>query len=108
MEAAEYSDQAKGTGGGVSKLALFRIEDTLVLNPPLPEQQKIAAILTSVDEVIEKTQAQIDNFKDLKTAMMQELLTRGVGVDGKPHIAFKDPLVGRIPISREVVSIVTT
>lgn len=70
--------------------------------PPLPEQQKIAAILTSVDEVIEKTQAQIDKLKDLKTAMMQELLTRGVGVDGKPHTEFKDSPVGRIPKGWEV------
>jgi type I restriction enzyme S subunit len=61
--------------------------------PPLPEQQKIAQILTSVDEVIEKTQAQIDKLKDLKTAMMQELLTRGIG-----HLEFKDSAVGRIPV----------
>lgn len=65
--------------------------------PPLPEQQKIAKILTSVDEVIEKTQAQIDKLKDLKTGMMQELLTNGVGVDGKPHTEFKDSPIGRIP-----------
>ncbi len=70
--------------------------------PPLPEQKKIAAILTSVDEVIEKTQAQIDKLKDLKTGMMQELLTRGVGVDGKPHTEFKDSPVGRIPKGWEV------
>jgi len=52
--------------------------------PPLPEQQKIAAILSSVDEVIEKTRAQIDKLKELKTGMMQELLTKGIG-----HTAFK-------------------
>ncbi|MDZ5516593.1 restriction endonuclease subunit S [Vibrio fluvialis] len=61
------------------------------------EQKKIAAILTSVDYLIEKTQAQIDKLKDLKTGMMQELLTRGVGVDGKPYTEFKDSPVGRIP-----------
>lgn len=75
------------------------------LLPPLSEQKKIAAILTSVDDVIEKTQAQIDKLKDLKTGMMQELLTRGVGVDGKPHTEFKDSTVGRIPKSWEVVSV---
>ncbi|MDN3614245.1 restriction endonuclease subunit S [Vibrio gallaecicus] len=76
---------------------------SLALNlPPLPEQKKIAAILTSVDDVIEKTQAQIDKLKDLKTGMMQELLTRGVGVDGKPHTEFKDSPVGRIPKGWEV------
>jgi type I restriction enzyme S subunit len=66
--------------------------------PPLHEQQKIAKILTSVDEVIEKTQAQIDKLKDLKTGMMQELLTNGIG-----HTEFKDSPVGRIPAEWEVV-----
>ncbi|MBP6518756.1 restriction endonuclease subunit S [Shewanella sp.] len=73
------------------------------LFPPLPEQQKIAAILTSVDEVIEKTQAQIDKLKDLKSGMMQELLTKGVGIKQgdkyEPHTEFKDSPVGRIPKS---------
>lgn len=73
-----------------------------LLLPPLPEQQKIASILTSVDEVIENTQAQINKLKDLKTGMMQELLTRGVGVDGNPHTEFKDSPVGRIPEGWEV------
>ncbi|NOJ03492.1 hypothetical protein F0236_06970 [Vibrio splendidus] len=83
-------------------------EDLLSLElllPPLPEQKKIAAILTSVDEVIEKTQEQINKLKDLKTGMMQELLTRGVGVDGKPHTEFKDSPVGRIPKGWDVVPI---
>ncbi|EIU6869438.1 restriction endonuclease subunit S [Vibrio parahaemolyticus] len=78
--------------------------DVKVPFPPLPEQKKIAAILISVDDVIEKTQAQIDKLKDLKTAMMQELLTRGVGVDGKPHTEFKDSPVGRIPKGWDVVT----
>lgn len=64
--------------------------------PPLPEQQKIATILTSVDTVIEKTRAQIDKLKDLKTGMMQELLTKGIG-----HTEFKDSPVGRIPAEWE-------
>ncbi|MDP2503066.1 hypothetical protein BCT47_20275 [Vibrio splendidus] len=78
------------------------IKSLSVAFPPLPEQKKIAAILTSVDDVIEKTQAQIDKLKALKTGMMQELLTRGVGVDGKPHTEFKDSPVGRIPKGWEV------
>ena len=70
--------------------------------PPLPEQQKIAAILSSIDDVIEKTRAQIDKLKDLKTGMMQELLTKGIG-----HTAFKDSPVGRIPEGWDVVSLST-
>lgn len=46
--------------------------------PPLEEQRKIASILTEVDDVIDCTQRQIDNLKNLKTAMMQELLMKGI------------------------------
>jgi type I restriction enzyme S subunit len=83
--------------GGQRRVQTDFIKTYRTAFPPLPEQKKIAAILTSVDDVIEKTQAQINKLKDLKTGMMQELLTRGVGVDGKPHTEFKDSPVGRIP-----------
>jgi type I restriction enzyme, S subunit len=66
--------------------------------PPLPEQQKIASILTSVDDVIEKTQSQINKLQDLKKGTMNELLTRGIG-----HTEFKDSPVGRIPKEWEAV-----
>ncbi|SQD79595.1 restriction endonuclease subunit S [Moritella yayanosii] len=89
--------------GAKAGLNLPSVKSVTICLPPRPEQQKIAAILTSVDDVIEKTQAQIDKLKDLKTGMMQELLTRGVGVDGKPHTEFKDSPVGRIPKGWDVV-----
>ena len=71
-----------------------------LLIPPLPEQKKIASILTSVDEVIEKTQSQIDKLQDLKKGTMNELLTRGIG-----HTEFKDSELGRIPKSWEVMHV---
>ncbi len=86
--------------GAVPSVNQSQMEDIPVLIPPLPEQKKIAAILTSVDTVIEKTQAQIDKLKDLKTGMMQELLTKGIG-----HTEFKDSPVGRIPVEWEVVTL---
>ncbi|MDB2646788.1 restriction endonuclease subunit S [Pseudomonadales bacterium] len=67
--------------------------------PPLPEQKKIASILTSVDEVIENTQKQIDKLQDLKKATMNELLTKGIG-----HTEFKDSELGRIPKSWDVLT----
>lgn len=77
-----------------ASLNLQDIKGTAYPTPPLPEQKKIATILSSVDEVIEKTRAQIEKLKDLKTGMMQELLTKGIG-----HTEFKDSPVGRIPAS---------
>lgn len=92
-------------GSTFSEISSTNLKSLTLIIPPLSEQKKIAAILTSVDEVIEKTQAQIDKLKDLKTAMMQELLTKGVGVDGKPHTEFKDSPVGRIPKGWECVQL---
>jgi len=85
-------------GGTRAKLNQSDMREIEYLTPPLPEQQKIATILSSVDDVIEKTRAQIDKLKDLKTGMMQELLTKGIGSDGVPHTEFKDSPVGRIPV----------
>ena len=76
------------------------IDKIKVKLPPLAEQQKIASILTSVDEVIEKIESQISKLQDLKKGMMQELLTKGIG-----HTEFKDSAVGRIPVGWEVVTI---
>ena len=93
------------TGDGRSNLNLKDFVKARILYPPLPEQQKIATILTSVDEVIEKTEAQINKLQDLKKGMTQELLTKGVGTNGVPHTEFKDSPVGRIPKGWEVCTI---
>ncbi|MDB2646790.1 restriction endonuclease subunit S [Pseudomonadales bacterium] len=82
------------TVGAQPNLSLQQVSDLLINCPPLPEQKKIASILTSVDEVIENTQKQIDKLQDLKKATMNELLTKGIG-----HTEFKDSELGRIPKS---------
>ncbi len=43
--------------------------------PPLPEQQKIAQILTVADNEIELLQKKLAFLKQEKTALMQQLLT---------------------------------
>ena len=66
--------------------------------PSLFEQQKIAEILSTVDEAIQKTNEIIAKTERLKKGLMQELLTKGVG-----HKEFKDTEIGRIPKEWEVV-----
>jgi len=70
--------------------------------PPLPEQRKIAAILSSVDEAIEGTQAVIDQLQVVKKAMMADLLTRGI--PGR-HKKFKITEIGELPEDWEVVPV---
>ena len=62
--------------------------------PPLREQRKIAAILSSVDDTIDKTQAVIDQVQVVKRGLIQELLTRGM--PGR-HMRFKQTEIGEIP-----------
>ena len=69
---AQGSTRFNLSKGNLAKLNL--------LLPSLPEQKKIASILTSVDEVIENTQKQIYKLQDLKKSLMQDLLTGKVRV----------------------------
>ncbi|WP_420859984.1 restriction endonuclease subunit S [Marivivens marinus] len=89
--------RSNAEGTGVPHLSRWSIENLKVFEFSLPEQKKIAAILTSVDDVIESTQKQIDKLQDLKKATMNELLTKGIG-----HTEFKDSELGRIPKSWQV------
>ncbi|MBT2715421.1 restriction endonuclease subunit S [Bacillus sp. ISL-57] len=69
--------------------------------PSIQEQQKIASILSSVDEAIEKTEVIIEQTEEVKKGLMQQLLTKGIG-----HKKFKKTEVGEIPLDWEVVKII--
>ena len=60
--------------------------------PPLEEQEKIASILSTVDEQIDNVDALIEKNKELKKGLMQTLLTKGIG-----HTKFKKTEIGEIP-----------
>lgn len=91
--AAENSAEADQAvkGKTLNKAKLTELE---LLLPPFPEQKKIAAILSSVDEAIEATQAVVDQLQVVKKAMMGELLTKGI--PGR-HSRFKKTEIGEVP-----------
>jgi len=62
-------------GSTVSRINIADIKKLKVASPPLPEQQKIAKILTTWDKAIDTTERLIDNSKQQKKALMQQLLT---------------------------------
>jgi type I restriction enzyme S subunit len=55
------------------------------------EQRKIARILSTCDEVIEKTEAAIAKYQALKQGMMHDLFTRGIDINtGKLRPSYQD------------------
>ncbi|CEN81215.1 restriction endonuclease subunit S [Paraclostridium sordellii] len=73
------------------------IKETLIIVPPLKEQEKIADILSTVDCQIDDTEMLIEKCQELKKGLMQRLLTKGIG-----HKEFKKTEVGEIPVDWEV------
>ena len=59
-------------------LKVPHMRNFLVPIPPLAQQQKIAKILSTVDNLIEKTQTLIDKYTAIKQGMMADLFTRGI------------------------------
>jgi type I restriction enzyme S subunit len=65
--------------------------------PPIAQQQKIAKILSTVDNLIEKTQTLIDKYTAIKQGMMADLLTRGIDMTTGPHCGKLRPSVEDAP-----------
>jgi type I restriction enzyme S subunit len=88
----------KAQGSTLKNINLPLLKSLQIPLPPLPEQKKIAEILSTVDKAIEKVDEAIAKTERLKKGLMQELLTKGIG-----HKEFKDTEIGRIPKEWEVV-----
>ena len=60
---------------GVPSLTSKNIEDVVIALPSMPEQTAIANVLSSMDKEIEALEAKLGKYRNLKTGMMQQLLT---------------------------------
>ena len=72
-----------------------------VLVPPLTEQNKIAEILSSVDEEIEKVDQEVKKTEELKRGLMAELLTKGIGHKKFKKIKIKE--ISEVTSSKRVM-----
>ncbi len=81
-KAARYFGQraAGSTRYGLSNGALANFPVSL---PGLLKQKRIATILTGVDTTIEKTEALIAKYQQIKAGLMHDLFTRGVLPNGQ-------------------------
>lgn len=92
------------SGSGVPHLFQADMKELVISKPEINEQRKIAKILSTVDNLIEKTQALIDKYQSIKQGMMHDLFTRGADENGQlrpsyeeaPHL-YKESELGWIP-----------
>ncbi len=89
--------QNLSSGSTFKELSKDRLENLQLPLPPLPEQKKIAEILMTSDEAIQKLDEAIEKTQRLKKGLMQQLLIKGIG-----HKEFKESKIGKIPREWEV------
>jgi type I restriction enzyme S subunit len=76
--------------------------------PPVDEQREIAEILDTVDNSIRATSQLIRKLQRMKGGFLHDLLTRGLGADGKLRSQtrtpanFKDTVIGPVPANWDV------
>ncbi len=98
----------KETGSNYPAVNEGDVQKLLILCPDVEIQKKIAYILDTLDEAIQKTEQLIAKLKAIKQGLLHDLLTRGLDENGqlRDPVAhpeqFKDSPLGRIPKEWEV------
>ncbi len=68
---------------GVPSISRDWLNKIRFFNPDKEQKRKIGMILQGVDQAIEKTEALIEKYQQIKAGLMHDLFTRGIGADGK-------------------------
>lgn len=92
--------KGKGQTGTQANINTDLVNNTSVPLPPLKEQKRIAEILSTVDEHIDKLDKTIEDYQLLKKGMIKKLLAEGIG-----HTEFKETEIGRIPKRWQIVKL---
>ncbi|MEM3873009.1 MAG: restriction endonuclease subunit S, partial [Nitrososphaeria archaeon] len=89
-----------GKGSTFKAITKEDLEDLKIVHAHLSEQHNIAEVLSVVDSAIELVDKIIWKTERLKKALMQTLLTRGIG-----HKEFKETEIGKIPKAWQIVKL---
>jgi type I restriction enzyme S subunit len=94
---------------GVPSISRDWLAKTRFFNPGYEKQKKIAAFLAGIDTAIEKTEALIAKYQQIKAGLMHDLFTRGVLPNGQlrptrkqaPEL-YQETVIGWIPADWKV------
>ena len=92
MNLGQYSGQSAQAG-----LAVSRITQVTANFPHIEEQQKIADFLSTVDEVIAQSEAEVQNLEQQKKAAMQKIFSQEVRFkreDGTDYPEWEEDTIG--------------
>ena len=96
----EFSTERLKTGSGQPQLTKGILNSHVIPLPPLPEQKKIAHVLSTVQRAIEAQERIVQTTTELKKALMHKLFTEGLR--NEPQ---KQTEIGPIPESWEVCTV---
>jgi type I restriction enzyme S subunit len=109
LQYAEDEFVKMGQQGTQANLNTTLVGNHIIFVPPVSKQRKIAKILMSVDNLIEKTEVLIAKYQAIKQGMMHDLFTRGVDKHGhlrptydEAPALYKPSALGWIPKEWEV------
>ena len=106
LDSVRSSLEVISTGSTVNGIRLSDLLEIELFSPDYQEQEKIAEVLSTIDQAIAQTEAIIAKQQRIKTGLMQDLLTKGIDEAGNVRSEetheFKDSAIGRIPIEWEV------
>jgi len=93
----------KRFGGAQPNINQQIIKNLYIPLPPLPEQKKIAAVLSAIQEAKEKTENVISALKEMKKSMMKHLFTYGaVPIEDVGRVKRKETEIGMMPKTWEL------
>ena len=99
------------TGSNYPSVTADDVGSYEMILPPESEQYRVAEILDTMDRTITQTERLIEKLRAIKSGLLHDLLTMGIGVDGlvrnpeKQPEEFKETKLGTIPAQWSIAAL---